>query len=108
MSGAQRTRRAPARTFKVVLTFHVKPDASRSEELRAEAPAAGTGSCHCGAPYEPASKRAAEGIKASPGKSDRAIAAEIGVSQPTVSKARKELAATDNSLSVQPRTGLDG
>jgi hypothetical protein len=50
----------------------------------------------------------AEAIKANPGKSDRTLAAEIGVTQPTVSKARKELSATDNSLSVDARTGLDG
>jgi len=62
-------------------------------------------SCNCGAIYLPASTRAAEAIKANPEKSDRAIAADIGVSQPTVSKARK---ATDNGLSVDKRIGLDG
>jgi hypothetical protein len=61
-------------------------------------------SCDCGKPYVPKLRRAADAIRANPEKSDRAIAAEIGVSQPTVSKAR-----TENQLSVdQPRTGLDG
>jgi hypothetical protein len=65
-------------------------------------------SCNCGKPYEPKSARAREAVEAHPEKSDRAIAAEIGVSQPTVSKARHQL-ATDNNLSVdEPRTGLDG
>jgi hypothetical protein len=62
--------------------------------------------CDCGAPYVPAGVRAADAIAANPEKSDRRIAKEIGVSQPTVSKARKQ--STDNSLSVDKRIGLDG
>ena len=65
-------------------------------------------SCNCGVAYQPKSVRAAEAVKANPEKSDRAIAAEIGVSQPTVSKARKDLEATDKELSVDERIGLDG
>jgi hypothetical protein len=68
--------------------------------------AEGSGSCGCGAPYIPASERAAAAIAANPAKSDRMIAAEIGVSQPTVSKARK--ASTDKRLSVEKRIGKDG
>jgi hypothetical protein len=63
-------------------------------------------SCNCGKAYLPKAVRAAEAVAAHPEKSDRAIAADIGVSQPTVSKARKE--TTDNNLSVERRIGLDG
>jgi hypothetical protein len=59
--------------------------------------------CDCNVP---AIKKAAAALAANPQKSDRAISAEIGVSQPTVSKARKQ--STDKSLSVDARTGLDG
>lgn len=59
-----------------------------------------------GVAYTPKIIRAAEAIKANPQKSDRAIAEEIGVSQPTVSKARKETG--DNNLSPDARTGRDG
>lgn len=70
--------------------------------------------CGCGLMYEyvkPA-KRAALAIAITPEKSDRAIAADIGVSQPTVSRARKH--ATETNVSVadvgEPakRTGRDG
>jgi|SRR5262249_30977300 len=44
-------------------------------------------------------------LKANPEKSDRAIAKELGVSHPTVAKAR---ASTGNSLPVDKRIGLDG
>src|SRR5262245_55175690 len=63
-------------------------------------------SCDCGVPYASALWLAAEAIKASPQKSDRAIAKEIGVSNVTVSKARKD--ATVNQLTVDKRVGLDG
>lgn len=58
----------------------------------------------CGAPYIPASERAAAAIAANPGKSDRAIAAEIGTSPTTVGKARR---LTGQSIIVK-RTGRDG
>ena len=44
--------------------------------------------CECGKPYEPAGERAAEAVTANPGKSDRAIVAEIGVGSNTVRRAR--------------------
>jgi IS30 family transposase len=56
--------------------------------------------CDCGVAYVPASKRAEAAIAASPGKSDRAIAEEIGVNQSTVSRARKR---TDADASVVKR-----
>jgi hypothetical protein len=62
-------------------------------------------SCNCGKAYVPKGVRAAEAIAADPNKSDRAIAAEIGVSHTTVQEARK---ATGNHLPVDERTGLDG
>jgi hypothetical protein len=65
-------------------------------------------SCNCGKAYVPKAVRAAEAVAANPEKSDRAIAADTGISQPTISKARHQL-ATDNNLSVdEPRIGLDG
>jgi hypothetical protein len=65
-------------------------------------------SCNCGVAYQPKAIRAREAVEANPEKSDRAIAKETGISQPTISKARHEL-ATDKQLSVdQPRIGLDG
>ena len=61
-------------------------------------------SCNCGKPYVPKSERAAEAIKANPEKSDRAIAAELGVSPMTVNRAR----ATVPDVTVDERIGLDG
>jgi hypothetical protein len=64
-------------------------------------------SCNCGAIYRPkALERAAAAVAEHPEKSDRAIAKEIGVSHPTVAKARKE--TTGNSYQLdEPRIGLD-
>ena len=59
-------------------------------------------SCNCGKAYVPKAVRAAEAVTANPEKSDRAIAAEIGVSDKTVAKAR-----TAEQSAVE-RTGLDG
>ena len=69
--------------------------------------AAGDAPCNCGAPftYMRAGEIAAAAVARSPEKSDRAIAAEIGVSHPTVAKARE---ATGNNLPVEKRTGIDG
>jgi hypothetical protein len=67
--------------------------------------AAGYAACDCGAPYLPAAARAAKAIAETPNKSDRAIAAEIGVSDKTVGKARR---ATAESSAVEARVGLDG
>jgi hypothetical protein len=61
--------------------------------------------CDCNAP---AIKRAAVALATNPEKSDRAIAAEIGVSHPTVAKARQEAEATGKLLPVDRRIGADG
>jgi hypothetical protein len=61
--------------------------------------------CDCGAPYIPAGAAAAKAVAAHPEKSDRAIAAVIGVSDKTVAKARK---ATAENSAAEPRIGLDG
>jgi hypothetical protein len=66
--------------------------------------AAGEANCDCGAPYLPASARAAKAIIENPGRSDRSIAAEIGVSDRTVNRAR----ATATHDAVGSRIGLDG
>jgi hypothetical protein len=59
--------------------------------------------CNCGMEYRPKAVRAAEAVEANPEKSDRAIAADIGVSPMTVNRAR----ATVPDVTVE-RTGLDG
>jgi hypothetical protein len=56
--------------------------------------------------YVPAGTIAKAAISANPGMSDRAIAEKIGVSQPTVSRARER--TTDTNVSVEKRTGKDG
>jgi hypothetical protein len=61
--------------------------------------------CDCGAPYLPASQRAAEAIAANPERSDRAIAAEIGVGKNTVMRARQS-AGPDGP--PEKRIGQDG
>jgi hypothetical protein len=61
--------------------------------------------CDCGAPYIAAKEAAARAIRRSPEKSDRAIAAEVGVSHPTVAAARRE---TGNILPDATRVGQDG
>jgi hypothetical protein len=67
--------------------------------------AAGIAACDCGAPYVPAATRAAKAIAANPNKSDRAIAADLGVDHKTVGKARK---STGDYSPVETRTGKDG
>jgi hypothetical protein len=61
--------------------------------------------CGCGVGYVTASNAAAAAVKANPEKSDRAIAAEIGVGLGTVQRARK---AVDPNGSPEKRTGRDG
>lgn len=63
-------------------------------------------SCNCGVSYVAKSVRAAEAIKAAPEKSDRAIAAEIGVSRATVQQAR----GAEQVANYEPpeRVGRDG
>jgi len=67
--------------------------------------AAGEANCDCGVPYMPASVRAAKAIAETPNKSDRAIAADIGVSDRTVNRARGSTATHD---AVEKRVGADG
>ena len=70
-----------------------------------ECGASGEGSCRCGAPYVAPGQRAAEAVTANPNKSDRAIAADIGVDHKTVSKARK---SGGEYSPPEKRTGKDG
>lgn len=62
-------------------------------------------SCDCGKPYVPARQRARQAVEANPQKSDRAIAADLGVSPDTVGRARKESGVRDQS---PERVGRDG
>lgn len=62
-------------------------------------------SCDCGVPYVPAGQRAIEAIRANPQKSDRAIAAELGIGNKTVSRARNALVSDDTP---DERVGRDG
>jgi transposase-like protein len=63
--------------------------------------------CDCNAP---ATRKAAVALAANPQKSDRAIAAEIGVSHPTVAKARRRAAASTGKqpFQLEKRVGADG
>lgn len=61
--------------------------------------------CDCGVAYVPAGSRAAKALAANPKKSNRAIAAKIGVSRATVDRARK---STGSFEPVDERIGLDG
>jgi hypothetical protein len=61
--------------------------------------------CDCGASYVPAGQRAAEAITANPEKSDRAIAAEIGVDHKTVGAARRSVG---EHSPPEKRVGQDG
>jgi hypothetical protein len=59
--------------------------------------------CGCGVAYVPLSEKAAAAIKAQPHKSNRAISAETGISEPTIRRAR-----TASHDAVEKRVGLDG
>jgi DNA-binding transcriptional MocR family regulator len=61
--------------------------------------------CNCGAAYVPAGARAAQAVAENPEKSDRAIAAELGVGSNTVRRARKPTAPDG---AVEKRVGRDG
>jgi hypothetical protein len=66
--------------------------------------------CNCGVkviPTAPTLARATEAIKRNPNKSNRAIAEEIGVSEPTVRRARKATASSDDAV-AKKRVGRDG
>ena len=60
--------------------------------------------CNCGVEYVPARERAAAAVAANPEKSNRAIAGDIGVSEPTVRRARSG-ASYD---APEKRVGQDG
>jgi hypothetical protein len=70
-----------------------------------ECGAEGTASCDCGAPYLPAGMRASQALAAHPEKSNRAIAAEVGVGVETIRRAR---IARDPNGSPDKTIGLDG
>jgi hypothetical protein len=59
--------------------------------------------CSCGVSYRPAQERVAEYDKANPGKSTRTAAADLGVSDETVRKARRA-----NPLAPETVVGRDG
>jgi hypothetical protein len=61
--------------------------------------------CACGVGYVPAHEYAAKAVAANPGKSDRAIAAELGLDHKTVGKARR---STGEKSPVEKRVGQDG
>jgi hypothetical protein len=71
--------------------------------VRYECPKCGN-DCQCGVPYVPKTVRAAEAIRANPEKSNRAIADETGLSEPTVRRAR----ASDDAPELERVTGRDG
>jgi hypothetical protein len=62
--------------------------------------------CNCGVAYVPAGVRAAQAIAENPEKSNRSIAAEIGVGLGTVNRERNK--ATEPNGSDGKRTGRDG
>jgi hypothetical protein len=61
--------------------------------------------CDCGLPYVPAKERAAAAVAVNPEKSDRAIAAEIGVDHKTVGAARRSVG---EHSPPEKRVGKDG
>jgi hypothetical protein len=61
--------------------------------------------CECGANYEPASVAAARALKSDPGKSNRALAALVGVDEGTVRKLRN---STAEFSAVERTVGQDG
>lgn len=86
-----------------ILSLKRRPSVARLE--CSACGAATDAACNCGVPYVPAGTRAAEAIAATPGKSNRAIADEIGVSEPTIRRARKSGASHD---APEKHTGKDG
>jgi hypothetical protein len=60
--------------------------------------------CTCGVAYKPKAVQAAEAIAATPEKSNRAIAEETGLSEPTVRRAR----ASCDAPEPETVTGRDG
>lgn len=62
-------------------------------------------SCNCGKPYVPKKQRAIDALKENPNRSDRAIAADLGVHHSTVNEARKESGVGDPTGERQGRDG---
>ena len=62
-------------------------------------------SCNCGKPYVPAAQRVREYDEANPGKSTRAAAADLGMSQSAVQQSRK---SGEQDYSPETVTGRDG
>lgn len=67
--------------------------------------AEGRASCNCGAAYVPAKQRIAEYDKRNPGQSTRTAAADLGVSNKTVSQARNSVVT---GVTPETVTGRDG
>ena len=70
------------------MTAKVVPLPIRTHLICSACGASGEGSCRCGASYVSAKQRVAEYDKAKPGQSTRGAAAELGMSNSTVSEAR--------------------
>jgi hypothetical protein len=88
----------------VNIADHMKPKLN-TKLVCSSCGAPGAGSCQCGAPYITPGQRAEAAVKANPGKSDRAIAEEIGTDHKVVSRARKRTGA---QAPVGKRVGKDG
>jgi hypothetical protein len=85
------------------------PEPQQRAALKMQCSACGVtadAACDCGAPYQPVSARAAQAIAENPEKSNRAIAAELGVSKDSVRKARE--AGGYQSPPADKRVGRDG
>lgn len=90
------------------LPDHLPPPAIKISVQRLECIACGAeanATCGCGVGYKPKGQLAAEAVAKAPEKSDRAIAAELGVGKDTVRRAR-----TDQLAHHAPpqRVGRDG
>lgn len=68
-----------------VVKFKQRPALLECSSCEAE----GSGSCECGVPYVAAGTRAAQTAAEHPGMSNRAIAAQLGISEGTVRTAKK-------------------
>jgi hypothetical protein len=89
------------KSFSPLPAYHVSVVRLACSACGAEANA----SCSCGKPYVPKQQRAAEAVAAHPEKSNRAIAEEIDVSEPTVRRARDAAASHDAPDTVVGRDG---
>src|SRR5262245_14756583 len=63
--------------------------------------------CGCGVAYVPASTRAREAIAKNPEKSDRALAADLGIGKDSVRRARDKLTGAHAPVD-EKRIGRDG